>query len=246
MSINPKSYQITSSPSKRIRQELEKYKKSFERPKEYNFSYSSISASIYLINWDDIKGVEHSQGGSTSLFFCGFSNNEACIVKGLGNVVEDIFTNKLFSVMNIHVFNSRIISFTTSEFKKAVNAMRGVCLYNKFVDSKICKELDRPFFIVSEYVPGIYFLQMGKKRAENFFSFDSELGYQRLREIGEIIAMDVLINNSSRIPVIWNTEGNPNNFFVSVQGINLTSNNLIDPNNPIIMKNVFAIDSSAN
>ena len=91
MSINPKSYQITSPPSKRIRQELEKYKKSFERPKEYNFSYSSISASIYLINWDDIKGVEHSQGGSTSLFFCGFSNNEACIVKGLGNVVEDIF-----------------------------------------------------------------------------------------------------------------------------------------------------------
>ena len=39
-------------------------------------------------------------------------------------------------------------------------------------------------------------------------------GRQRLEEIGRMMVFDMLINNSDRIPLIWDNEGNPRNFLV--------------------------------
>ena len=246
MSLSYNSYHIDSNPSKKTREELEKYKKSLHRPAEFYFSYSSSPINLKDINWDLLKGVDFSQGGSSPLFLCGFPDNEACIVKGLGPIVEDIFTSQLFALMNIHVQKFRVIQHTHPEFRKILNSMRGVAVYDLYTDHNICKELDRPFFMLQEYQPGIYFLQMGKKRAEQCFGSDPELGFRRLREIGEIIAMDIWLNNSGRVPVIWNTEGNPNNLLIGVQGVNLTSASLLDPDYPITMDHIYAIDSACN
>ena len=152
----------------------------------------------------------------------------------------------IFDSMNIHVLNSRVLQYTDPEFRKVINAIQGASFRDLYVDNSVRKELDRPFIVLQEYIPGIYLLQMGKKRAEACFGLDPEMGYRRLREIGEIIAMDILLNNSTRIPVIWNSEGNSNNFLISVKGTNLNSNILLDPNYNISMDHIYAIDTCCN
>lgn len=244
MALNYNSYHLDSNSTKKSREEYEKYKKTVQHSPEFYFSYSSVPINLKTISWNTLKGVEFSQGGSTSVFFCGFPQNEACIIKGVGNVVEDIFTSQILDLLKVHIHKSRVIQHSQSEFRQIVNSMRGVSVHDLFIDHHICKELDRPFMLLQEYHPGIYLLQMGKKRAEACFGRDMVFGYRRLREIGEIIAVDIWMNNSSRVPVIWSTEGNPNNFLISVQGNNLTSASLLDPDVNISMGNVYAIDSA--
>lgn len=243
MSINYNSYQITSPPSRRIQKELEKYKKNLRNPIDYKFNYSSITCDLDSIRWEDLKVTEYTQGGGTSLFLCMFNSNQACTVKGIGNVVEDIFTSRLYEIMNIHVHKSKVILYSQPEFKLAINSLERVTIHDKYVGNCVRRQLDRPFFIASQYIPGLYFLQMTRRRAEECFGLDPGLGYRRLREIGEIIAMDIFMNNSSRIPVIWNGDGNPNTFLISAQCNKSGSEDLLDPNSQIKMTNVYAIDS---
>lgn len=244
MSVNYGNFSKDTYINKRTREQLEKYKKGFDRTAiDFVFSYTSITIDIESIEWSELKGVEYAQWGSSSVFLCGFPQSSACVIKGISNTVQELFTSLIHTIMNVHVHKIKVIQHTLPEFKKVIRALEKVSIFDKYLENCIYKELDRPFFLVQDYIPGISFLQMGRKRAETCFGMDEEFGYRRLREIGEIIAVDILLNNSSRVPVLWNTEGNVNNFIVAVDGVNLTSDLLLNTEYPVKMTHVYAVDS---
>ena len=124
-----------------------------------------------------------------------------------------------------------------------LNNLQRVAIGDRYVESAILRELDRPFILLFEFIPSTYFLQMGKNRAKAFFAQDPMMGYRRCREIGEIIAADILINNDSRVPVIWNTEGNSSCFLVSLAANGLSEEVLVDGDSLVEFGHVMAVDT---
>jgi hypothetical protein len=55
-------------------------------------------------------------------------------------------------------------------------------------------------------------------KLETLFSTTTMQGKQRLEQIGNIICFDCFINNSDRIPVAWDNEGNRDNILITTNG----------------------------
>jgi hypothetical protein len=98
-----------------------------------------------------------------------------------------------------------------------------------------------------EYIPSLTFLSLGYKRNIVCFNYEHNGGYRRLRQIGEIIAGDLFINNSERIPVIWNNVGNPNSFLFRLDPIRVDTDKIRDPEyGDIDFIDVVSIDAKCN
>jgi hypothetical protein len=244
MSTEFSPFNLDSSANKRVRRELEKFKKTFQPSVPFTFSFSSQPVNTSSIRWEDLQGVEFSQNGPVPLFFCAFSAHTACTVKGISNPVEDLLTNEFYSSLSVHTLNLRLVQHSDPEFRQLISAVEKASVQDIFVENGMWKELDRPFLIVQDYLPGVYLLGMGKERARQCFAEDPALGFRRLREIGEIIAVDIWMNNSARVPVLWEAEGSANGFFVSVRAEGLSSDEILSPDVPLTMMNVYAIDSA--
>lgn len=67
--------------------------------------------------------------------------------------------------------------------------------------------------LLKEYLPGTNLDSLGATRAAEVFS-----NATRLREVGRILALDVLCNNGDRFPLIWDNRGNPGNVMISKDG----------------------------
>lgn len=245
MSLNYNSYFNNAHPSSKVRKELEKFHNTLKKREEFRFNPTSSPLSINFIDWDDMQGAEYSENSVTPCFFCQFPSNNACIIKGISDTVELLFISSLQQILNIRTPKLRLIQYKQSEFKAMINSLERVAIGDKYLETAIMKQLDRPFILVEEYIAGTFFLQMGKPRADKCFASDPALGYRRLREIGEILAVDILINNQSRVPILSSHEGNPNSFLISIASRDLPTNSFLDPDFPVDLGNVYSIDSSS-
>jgi len=107
---------------------------------------------------------------------------------------------------------------------------------------------ERPFLLLTEYIPSLVLYEFGANRALNLFQ-DS---YHKSREIfihmGRIMCFDIFINNPNRAPFLWPEPGNPNNllFQVSMDLLPVNSDfknpNFLDVN----IETPFAADSKPN
>lgn len=71
--------------------------------------------------------------------------------------------------------------------------------------------------LLKEFLPGAHLGEIGGDRASEIFGGGglSENGRSRLRELGRILALDVLCNNGDRFPLIWDNRGNPGNLMLA-------------------------------
>lgn len=84
-----------------------------------------------------------------------------------------------------------------------------------------------------EFIKGITLDCINSVTAEKFLNPNSELGTSILKELGSIMAIDILLNNwfikynfnliklkliSDRFPLIWSDEGNLDNIIISELG----------------------------
>ena len=67
-----------------------------------------------------------------------------------------------------------------------------------------------------EFVPGAVSLpSLGAVRCAAAFDPTTDGGRRRLRELGGVVALDALIDNSDRLPVLWPNRGNARNVLLS-------------------------------
>ncbi|CAG9331972.1 unnamed protein product [Blepharisma stoltei] len=226
---------------------VEKYHKAKLGKNEFKFNLKSLPAEIYDFSWKELIGVDCTQGGVTGIFLCQFEDNRALTVKGSPNVAQDYFTTLLYQKLAIQVPLARIVQYKDKEFKKMMHSLRSKTYHDLYIDNQLTHELDRPFLIVSEYYPTLSLLMLGPKRSALCFGYDKIKGYSRLRDLGVILALDLFLNNSDRIPLIWNNQGNPNTLCIEVIPTGLYGENLGDPEYvDIKLGTIFSVDSYCN
>eukprot|EP01105_Mastigella_eilhardi_P021398 TRINITY_DN517_c1_g1_i1.p1 TRINITY_DN517_c1_g1~~TRINITY_DN517_c1_g1_i1.p1 ORF type:complete len:959 (-),score=233.08 TRINITY_DN517_c1_g1_i1:75-2735(-) len=94
---------------------------------------------------------------------------------------------------------------------------------------KVKKELNRAFFLVMELAPGKPLDNLTAREASTFALrstlqvtcaedvHEAEHANRAVRELGRLIALDILCNNWDRIPLLWPNEGNVHNIFFDVE-----------------------------
>ena len=75
------------------------------------------------------------------------------------------------------------------------------------------KKLEKPFFLIQEYIPGVYLHELGEARSKLVLNASYPHTRDRLIRLGMMLAADSIINFKDRAPLIDNT-GNSSNFLL--------------------------------
>jgi hypothetical protein len=86
----------------------------------------------------------------------------------------------------------------------------------EFILSQIKANLDRPFIMLQEYIPGYTLEYISGERAMKCFDEHAPDAQDRLLILGRIIATDIVVNNPDRIPSIQSKNGNSSNVMFEV------------------------------
>jgi len=78
------------------------------------------------------------------------------------------------------------------------------------------KKLEKPFFLIQEYIPGVYLHELGLKRSKIVLNASYPHARDRLIRLGMMLATDSIINFKDRAPLITN-QGNPYNFILKME-----------------------------
>lgn len=80
------------------------------------------------------------------------------------------------------------------------------------------KQMNRPFFLIMEYLPKARSFMMPADEMQALFDPSTPVGTRNLRDIGLVLCLDIVTNNSDRLPLIWNNEGQLENLIISQAG----------------------------
>jgi len=165
------------------------------------------------------------------------------VLKGSSTVLADMFATTLGHWAKIRVTNMLTITFPSDpQFQEIVEQLdeldKGRPEHMQGTHSVMCQI---PILSVLEYIPGTEF-----SFGANFKTLlkpNTEDAYKRLKDIGKIIALDVLINNWDRFPIIWDAkEGNLDNLFFTLDshivGIDQSVTSIVEENVPEYLERV--------
>jgi len=163
---------------------------------------------IFPVSWSSAIGVKSSNEGTSGVFFVEVKDQGALVIKGSSTIGADMFSSCLAEYLGIRTPQSRVVSYlNTNEWDPMVQQLWKLEATNNGDGrgSKLSKCLLRPFLILQEFIPGVQF--------DQFNTENSKLLLQShvLKDIGSLIAFDMLINNWDRLPFIWKNDGNPKN-----------------------------------
>lgn len=85
------------------------------------------------------------------------------------------------------------------------------------IKSQVKATLNRPFIILQEYIPGISLSRISQSRILKCFDPSLPDSQDRLFTLGKLIAGDIFLNNSDRIPSHSLKEGNGGNIFFELK-----------------------------
>jgi hypothetical protein len=160
--------------------------------------------------WDYVARVERSENGR--VFFPVFRNGTKSVLKGCTTVVQELFGYEMALNMGVCIpGNLRAIVFTNPEFYHLKKALDKCCGDDVVKKMSIERELNRPFFMEMDFITGntLYrhcnqWITRGRLSGTLFTS-------HLLYDLGRILALDVLLNNWDRLPLLWENEGNGDN-----------------------------------
>jgi hypothetical protein len=70
--------------------------------------------------------------------------------------------------------------------------------------------------VLLEFIAGCSFRELDLASSRHLFGHElDERGKTRLRELGRLLALDAVLNNSDRLPLMWNNQGNAGNIMAS-------------------------------
>jgi len=189
-------------------------------------------------DWKNAVGFQASEVGSEGIKFVGWEDNSVVVIKGSSSVMADYYAY-------------RISEECRNSFSKLFPGMR-LCFYKlhaewKSINSSILhlntlktpseqRQIGRfetlPIYTVMEYVPVVQ---------KSF----QEITPENWREIGNIMAFDVFINNWDRLPLIWDHQGNIDNIMFSkdgsVKGIDQSVTGIYEAQKPEYLERVSAL-----
>ena len=202
------------------------------------FNPLSVTLDITQPVWEDLLGVQCCDSGAGGVFFCTAASG-SFVVKSTTHAAPEYFTNLLYRKLGINVPEMRVVQWSNGEYQRMVEEMKLCCYSEVKTKTKVRRELDRAYALVMEYIPGFSLIDMGPSRLLPSLQHASPL----FQQIGHILAGDLLVNNSDRIPLVWHNQGNANNLLFQLNPAELTLSQLQDLNFPLEVQRIVAIDS---
>ena len=157
---------------------------------------------------------------------------ETIVVKGSSTVVQEMFGNMLYKELRIPSPTIKLIQFSDgAPYHTMIRKIKEVSDPENGSLIKVERELNRPFILAMEYFPllkDFYHLHpslIGPSNCKKLFQSE-----KILRQLGKIIAADVIINNWDRLPIIWDNDGNATNLLYQFAYLPLDLNLLNDNN----------------
>ena len=204
--------------------------------------------SIININYFTIQAIGKSECGAAGVVFVENDEGSFCVKACTESVAVEYFSHLLFQLNKIDVPNIFLIPCTSYHWNVIKNTIELATFQDEVVRRSIKSKLQSPMLLLMEYVPNLSVTYMGPQKAEKIFSGIDEISIDRLINLGRIFAMDTVINNSDRYPVLWENNGNPENLLLKVKTLEkTTTKELRNPLNfDLGFINFVAIDNRVN
>jgi len=191
-----------------------KWQTSLDNQFVFDFKTASPRENLCKIDWaTELKGVQRSEAGAEGVFFAE-TNTGALVVKGSRSIAPEMFSCILGIQLGVYCPRWRLISNGSSEGRKMMKALNSMDPSGR-IQTSIGNQTH---ILLKGFLPGKNFGSIGEQRALAIFGAEgrtSENGKKRLRELGRILALDVICNNGDRFPLIWDNRGNPGNVMMA-------------------------------
>eukprot|EP00041_Stephanoeca_diplocostata_P016054 m.312304 g.312304 ORF g.312304 m.312304 type:complete len:397 (+) comp20238_c0_seq9:270-1460(+) len=191
-----------------------KWATSLDTQFEFDFKSATPKEDITDIKWrTGIKGIMRSEAGAEGVFFVE-TDAGAVVLKGSRSMGAEIYSCLLGTKLGIFCPRWRLIPLKSSEGSAMLAG-----LSEKDTSGRVRVNLAAmQNILLKAYLPGTNFGSLDVARTTEIFGVEGHLspnGVKRLREIGRILALDVLCNNGDRLPLIWDNRGNPGNIMMA-------------------------------
>jgi hypothetical protein len=164
------------------------------------------------------------------------------VVKGSPDIVKEVFASRLAAMVGVLAPDVRVLDYRnpTNEWKIMKTQIKEFTTKeNRDADlTKAQKVLKRAFLIVMEVFLGTDLEKIRRQAAQDLFIMDESKSPKQikntkrlLRQLGKLVAFDMLCNNWDRLPVIWDNEGNLRN--IRVEHIGVDEPNIVALDNTI-------------
>ena len=200
------------------------------------------------INYSKIQAIGKSECGAAGVVFLETHEGSFCVKACTESMATEYFSHLLFQQNQIDVPMIQVIPCTSYKWNVIKNTIDLALVRDESMRRSIKSKLESPMLLLMEYVPSLSVTYMGPKKAEIIFDGIDQISINRLINLGRIFAMDTVINNSDRYPIVWDNNGNPENLLLKVKTLdNTTVQELRDPFNIALKFESFvAIDSRVN
>jgi len=162
--------------------------------------------SLDIWKREDIQAVKKSEVGSAGVLFVRHKDG-IIVLKACGTLGQELFGAGLAEQLGVRVPAMRVVD--DEEFKAIAEALlpKGDPTASDF---GIIPFFDNLFMVVMEFAPGHSLEQLETDEAE-YVTSDLVL-----QQIGSLMVLDVVINNSDRLPFgsLWSNDGNLGNVLI--------------------------------
>eukprot|EP00039_Didymoeca_costata_P019312 m.337022 g.337022 ORF g.337022 m.337022 type:complete len:402 (+) comp18025_c0_seq1:122-1327(+) len=206
---NTKTKKPTESPGGK------KYKWSTSLDVQYKFDHDNARPreDISGIDWSKLEGVERSDAGAEGVYFVE-TDTGAIVLKGSRSIAPEAFSCLLGLKLGVLAPKFRVIDVAGDEGAAMMRNLGSLDISGR-VNTTIKHQTH---ILIKSYIPGVTFGQLSSARAKEIFGPANKLsenGHERLKELGRLLALDVLCNNGDRFPLIWDNRGNPGNVMLA-------------------------------
>lgn len=176
----------------------------------FRFDHASAVGAVDLahVDWSEsnVIGIERSEKGSEGLFFVQHRTAGALVVKRSKAIGSEIFCTLLALRLGIPTPLARIVVTTADD-----GVVMLTSLNRKDPLGRVASTLyEQYYLILIQYQQGVSFGAAGADRMAVALADAAHL-----RQLGAILALDVLVNNVDRLPLIWDHQGNAGNLMLN-------------------------------
>ena len=228
---------LRPGPPARLVNRLMDGKDNMEPTKAYKINYFSFSLPLTRnIPWTELTAVKLSDYGSETAYFLEFLNNKQLILKTSNDLPLYYFGSLMLTCYGIATPFFRLLEYSDPEFNTMLLNLERASHIDAAVHNKILFEVKaHPFVLLYEYLPSLSLFDIGENRANVLLNEKHFKSRELMINLGKMITLDIFLNNSKRIPLVWLNNGDPNNIIFKV---NL---DLLPPNAPFKNQNIVEV-----
>jgi len=176
---------------------------------------NAVQLVMPSIDWSKVVGVQRSSAGSVGVFFVHLKHegtDRAVVIKASSDLAGELFSTMLALKLGIPAPFVKVVSRASDEGKALYQRCLDVHTNPVEVESVLCKKT----ILIREYLQG---KTLDSIRSEAFRDCIN-LPLRReslLRQVGEVAAFDLLLNNIDRMPLAADNRGNPANIMLDCE-----------------------------